>query len=83
MQTVLVVIALVVFGVGAIALGIFAWRSAKKLVTDARQTLLGMFGDSFPGLFTEEPDPRGARIAAVGFIVAGVALLVVAVVQAL
>ena len=81
MQTLLVVIALAVFGIGAIALGIFAWRSALKLVTDARQTLKAMFGESFPSLFTEEPDPRGARIAAVGFVAVGVALLVVAVVQ--
>ena len=81
MQTALAVIALVVFGVGAIALGVFAWRSAVKLVTDARHTLQAMFGDSFPGLFAEEPDPRGARIAGAAFILAGIALLVVAAVQ--
>ena len=81
MQTALIVIALVVFGGGAIALGVVAWRSAEKLVADARRTLEAMFGDSFPGLFAEEPDPRGARIAAVAFVIAGVALLVLAVVQ--
>ena len=80
MANFLTVIALVVFGIGAIALGIFAWRSALKLVTDARQTLQAMFGESFPGLFTEEPDPRGARIAAVAFAALGVVLLVFAVV---
>jgi hypothetical protein len=78
-QTALAVIALV--GVGAVALGVFAWRSAMKLVTDARHTLQAMFGDSFPGLFAEEPDPRGARIAGAAFILAGIALLVVAAVQ--
>lgn len=82
MQTVLAVIALAAFGVGAIALGVFAWRAAEKIVTDARQTLRGMFGDSLPGLFAEEPDPRGARIGGAAFVVAGVALLVVAVVVA-
>lgn len=81
MQNLIVVIGLTVAGVAAIVFGIVTWRSAKKLVTDARQSLLAMFGDSFPGLFTEEPDPRGARIAAIGFGVVGVALLVVAVVQ--
>jgi hypothetical protein len=81
MQTIITVIALAVFGVGAIVLGIFAWRSAQKLVTDARHTLQAMFGDSLPALFTEEPDPRSARIAAVGFVAVGVVLLVLAVVQ--
>lgn len=78
MQPLFVALALAVFGVAAIALGFFAWRSAEKLMRDARQTLQGMFGDSLPGLFAEEPDPRGARIGGVAFIVAGVALLVVA-----
>lgn len=78
MQTVLTAVVLAVLGIGAIALGVFAWRAAEKIVTDARQTLRGMFGDSLPGLFTEEPDPRGARIGGVAFIVAGAALLVVA-----
>jgi hypothetical protein len=81
--TLIVVIGLVVAGVAAIIFGVFTWRSAKKLVVDARQTLVAMFGNSFPGLFTEEPDPRGARIAAVGFVGVGVALLVAAVVQLL
>ncbi|CAN5227419.1 hypothetical protein BH11ACT5_BH11ACT5_15650 [soil metagenome] len=74
-------IALALAGIAAVVGGIITWRTAKKLVVDARQTLLAMFGDSFPGLFTEEPDPRGARIAAVGFVGVGVALLVVAAVQ--
>lgn len=74
-------IVLAVAGLGALALGISAWRSATKLVTDARQTLVQMFGDSFPGLFEQEPDPKGARIAAAGFMGVGVALLIVAAVQ--
>lgn len=81
MQNLVPAIVLAVAGLAALALGIFAWRSATKLVTDARQNLVQMFGDAFPGLFTEEPDPKGARIAAVGFMAVGVALLVVAVVQ--
>jgi hypothetical protein len=74
-------IALALAGIAAIAGGIITWRTAKKLVVDARQTLIAMFGDTFPALFAEEPDPRGARIAAAGFVVAGVVLLVVAAVQ--
>ncbi|CAN5183719.1 hypothetical protein BH09ACT5_BH09ACT5_01460 [soil metagenome] len=83
MQTLITAIALAVFGVGAIALGAVAWRSAATLVADARRTLRAMFGDSFPGLFTEEPDPRSARIAAVGFVAVGLVLLVVAALQLL
>lgn|GEM_PF-6828126 len=79
MQNLIVVIGLTVAGVAAIVFGVVTWRSARKLVADARQTLLAMFGDSFPGLFTEEPDPRGARIAAIGFGLVGVVLLVAAV----
>ena len=75
------VVVLAVSGLGALALGIFTWRSATKLVTDARQTLVQMFGDAFPGLFTEEPDPNGARIAAAGFMGVGIALLIAALVQ--
>ena len=71
---------LAVAGIGATLLGVFVWRSAKKLVTDARQTLHEMFGESFPSLFTEEPDPRSARIAGIAFVAVGVVLLVVAVV---
>jgi len=78
-QNLIVVIGLTVAGVAAIVFGVVTWRSARKLVADARQTLLAMFGDSFPGLFTEEPDPRGARIAAIGFGLVGVVLLVAAV----
>lgn len=81
MQNIIVAIGLTLAGIAAIVGAFFTWRSAKKLVADARQTLIGMFGDSFPGLFTEEPDPRGARIAAVGFGLVGVAFLVVAAVQ--
>ena len=83
MNNVIVVIGLSVAGVASVALGVFTWRSAAKLVVDAQHTLREMFGDSFPGLFTEEPAPRGARIAAVGFVLLGVALLVTAVVRLL
>jgi hypothetical protein len=82
-QTLITAVVLAAFGIGAIALGVFAWRSAQKLVTDARQTLRAMFGESLPGLFAEEPDPRGARIGGAAFIVAGAALLVAAAVVAL
>ena len=81
MQNLIVAIGLTIAGIAALVGAFFTWRSATKLVTDARQTLTAMFGDSFPGLFTEEPDPRGARIAAVGFGVVGVAFLAVAAVQ--
>ena len=81
MPNLIAAIALALAGIAAVVGGVITWRTAKKLVVDARQTLIAMFGDSFPGLFTEEPDPRGARIAAVAFVVLGVALLVVAAVQ--
>ena len=80
MQNVIVVIGLTVAGVAAIVGGVVTWRTAAKLVADAQHTLRQMFGDSFPGLFTENPDPKGAHIAAVGFAAVGVALLVAAVV---
>ena len=80
MQNLLAGIGLIVAAVAAIVGGVVTWRTAQKLVTDAQHTLRQMFGDSFPGLFTEEPDPKGARIAAVGFAALGVALLVAAVV---
>ena len=81
MPNLIAAIALALAGLAAIVGGAVTWRTAKKLVVDARQTLLAMFGDSFPGLFAAEPDPRGARIAAVGFVVVGVVVLVVAAVQ--
>ena len=77
------VIGLIAAGVAAIVGGIITWRTAAKLVADAQQTLRQMFGDSFPGLFSDdEADPKGARIAAVGFCAVGVALLVTALVLA-
>lgn len=69
---------LALFGVGAVVLGLSVWRNAADVVTDARRTLQGMFGDQFPGLLTGEPDSRGARIGAVAFGVLGAALLVIA-----
>ncbi len=69
---------LALFGVGAVVLGLSVWRNAADVVTDARRTLQGMFGDQFPGLFTGEPDSRGARIGAAAFGVLGAALLVIA-----
>ena len=81
MQNLIVAIGLAVAGIAAVAFGAYTWRSAQKLVADAQQTLRQMFGDSFPGLFTEEPDPKGARIAAVGFLALGVGLLIAAVVR--
>ena len=86
-QNLVAVIGLTVAGVAAIVGGIITWRTAKKLVADAQQTLRQMFGDSFPGLFAheeadEQADPKGARIAAVGFAAVGVALLVTALVLA-
>lgn len=81
MPNLVAAIALALAGIAALVGGIVTWRTAKKLVVDARQTLVAMFGDSFPELFTGEPDPRGARIAAVGFALVGVVLLVVAAVQ--
>ena len=81
MQNLIVAIGLSVAGIAAVFGGVVTWRTAAKLVADAQQTLRQMFGDSFPGLFTEEADPKGARIAAVGFVALGVALLIAALVQ--
>lgn len=80
METWLAVTGLTVFGVAAVALGIFAWRSATKIVTDARRTLVEQFGAAFPQLFAGEPDPRAARIAGVGILALGIAMLAAAVV---
>lgn len=66
---------LAVFGVAAGWLGVWAWRNAERLVDSARQQLVELFGEQFPGLEHSEPDPRGARIAAVGFTLVGVVLL--------
>lgn len=78
MKTWLAVTGLAVFGLAAVALGVFAWRSAAKIVTDARRTLVEQFGAAFPQLFTGEPDPRVARIAGAAIVVLGAAMLVVA-----
>jgi hypothetical protein len=77
-ETWLAVTGLTVFGVAAVALGAYAWRSASKIVTDARQTLVDQFGAAFPQLFTGEPDPRAARIAGAGILALGIAMLAVA-----
>ena len=74
---------LAIVGVAAIVGGVVVWRSAETLVTDARHTLEGMFGDSHPELFADKPDPRGARIAAIAFASVGVVLLAATVVQVL
>lgn len=66
---------LAVFGVLAVVVGVSVWRTAADVVTDARRTLQGMFGEQFPGLFQGEPDPRSARIGGVAFVVLGVLLV--------
>ena len=75
-------IALVVFGVGALVLGIAVYRNAEKVVRDARQQLHGMFGESMPDLFTAEPRATAARIAGVAFAAVGLVLVVLGVVVA-
>lgn len=74
---------LALFGVGAIWLGAWVWRNALTVVTDARQQLTAMFGDSFPGLFESPPEPLGARIAGASFVAVGIAFVVIAVVLGL
>ena len=78
-----VVLFLVVFGIAAIVLGAFAWLKADELVRGAREQLSQMFGQQMPQLFTTEPDPRGARIAGVGFAIVGAVFLIAAAVIAL
>lgn len=63
---------LALVGLAAIAFGALVWRSAAAIVEDARRTLLAMFGEGFPGLFTAPPDPRSARIAGVAMVGLGV-----------
>ena len=73
-------IGLAVFGAAALVFGVYMWRNAAKIVTDARQTLHGMFGETHPSLFAEEPDARAARIPAAVMVLLGVGLLMAAVV---
>lgn len=74
-----IVVALAVFGVLAIVAGIIVWRSAEKIVEDARRELEGMFGDQ-ARLDGSAPSPIAARIAGAAFGGVGVVLVVVTVV---
>ncbi|HWR85031.1 MAG TPA: hypothetical protein VN200_03445 [Rhodoglobus sp.] len=76
-------LSLAAFGAGAVWLGIWVLRNAERVVGSARRQLVDMFGEQFPGLAEERPDPLGARIAGVGFVIVGAALLVGAVFTAL
>ena len=72
-----VVLALGAFGLLAIVAGVIVWRSAERIVDDARRELEGMFGDR-AGFEGSPPSPGAARIAGAGFVGVGVVLLVVA-----
>lgn len=80
MPNLALLIGLAIFGAAALVFGVYVWRYAARIVTDARQTLMQMFGETMPGLFTEAPDPRAARIAGVAMAVLGVGLIAAAVV---
>jgi hypothetical protein len=71
-------LSLAAFGVGAVWLGVWVLRNAERVVGSARRQLVEMFGEQFPGLADEQPDPLGAHIAGIGFAIVGVALLVAA-----
>ena len=79
MDSLPVVVSLAAFGFIAIVAGVFVWRGAQRIVEDARRDLEDMFGEQ-AGLAASPPGPMAARIAGAGFVAAGVALLVVAVV---
>ena len=74
-QGIIAGIALIVFGGGALWLGIAVFRNAEKVVTDARQQLHAMFSESMPTLFTTEPRPTAARIAGLAFAALGLILV--------